>query len=126
MDILNMFNEGRIVLGSKEIVVNQLPWNEHPTFSGVALKHLITGKDTDYKFSSHIVRIKAGCEIGNHIHEGKWELHEVIQGSGKCIISDQQISYSAGTIATIPADIPHRVQANEDLYLLAKFVPALL
>lgn len=126
IDILTKFSEGRIVLISKEEQVNRLPWNEHPTFLGVALKHLITGKDTNHNFSCHIVRVKAGCEIGNHIHEGKWELHEVIKGNGTCIIADEQILYNVGTIAVIPADIPHTVKADEDLYMFAKFIPALL
>lgn len=125
-DILAKFSEGRIIVIPKEEKVNRLPWNEHPTFSGVALKHLITGKDTNNSFSCHMVRVKAGCEIGNHIHEGKWELHEVVKGNGMCIIDDEQLFYDVGTIAVIPADIPHTVKADEDLYMFAKFIPALL
>lgn len=124
--MVKQFSEGRVFLDSKEETVNQLPWNEHPTFSGVALKHLITGKDTEHKFSCHMVRVNAGCEIGNHIHEGKWELHEVIKGKGQCLIGDEKIKYIVGTVAAIPADIPHTVHADDDLYMLAKFIPALL
>lgn len=120
IDMVKQFSEGRVILNSKEETVNQLSWNDHPTFVGVALKHLITGKDTDNKFSCHMVRVNAGCEIGNHIHVGKWELHEVIKGKGQCIIGNQQVNYVIGTIATIPADIPHTVQADEDLYMLVE------
>ena len=88
---------------------------------------MITGKQTDGKFSSHLVRVKNGCEIGEHIHEGKWELHEVVCGQGVCRIETSEIPYVKGVTAVIPADLPHSVKAAEaDLYLLAKFIPALL
>ena len=37
------------------------------TFECVELKHIITAKDTDGKFSYHLVRIALGCSIGNHM-----------------------------------------------------------
>lgn len=125
--ILAVIQQGRVYCADNNTYINELLWHEHPKFSGVALKHLITGEDTGGTFSSHLVRVNAGCEIGEHLHAGKWELHEVIQGKGKCTIANQEIYYSKGVAAVIPADIPHRIQASEnDLYVLAKFVPALL
>lgn len=118
--------QGKVVFGANEYEVDSLPWNNHPTFTGVALKHLITGKDTADKFSCHLVRIDTGCEIGSHIHVGKWELHEVVKGKGYCLIENSKIAYGEGIVTVIPADLPHSVFADEQLYLLAKFVPALL
>lgn len=127
MDNLNAIQEGFVLGTFAEINVRDLPWHEHPNFSGVALKHLITAKNTDGKFSSHLVRVTSGCEIGKHIHEGKWELHEVIKGNGKCIIENKELNYYSGVSAVIPSDIPHVVKAGrEDLYILAKFIPALV
>ncbi len=127
IDILNVIQDGLGFCTYDEINVKDLPWHEHPTFSGVALKHLITAQNTDGKFSSHLVRVTCGCEIGRHIHEGKWELHEVIKGHGKCIIESKEVNYYGGVTAVIPSDIPHIVKAGgEDLYILAKFVPALV
>jgi len=126
-DILQAFQDGQIFLNSHDENVKDLPWHEHPKFSGVSLKHLITAKDSEGKFSSHLVRVKRGCEIGEHIHEGKWELHEVIAGRGTCHIEDKKIDYIEGVAAVIPSDIPHIVQATEsDLFIMAKFIPALL
>ena len=126
-DILSAIQEGKVFCGSNEVNVKDLPWHEHPTFVGVALKHLITAKNTDGKFSSHLVRVNSGCEIGEHIHEGKWELHEVIEGHGKCIIENKKVNYYDGIVAIILPDIPHTVKAGEDdLYILAKFIPALV
>ena len=126
-NIRQAFQDGQIFFNSHDENVQDLPWHEHPKFSGVSLKHLITAKDSEGKFSSHLVRVKRGCEIGEHIHEGKWELHEVIEGRGACRIEDKTIDYIEGVAAVIPADIPHVVQATEsDLFIMAKFVPALL
>ena len=127
LDILQSIQQGQIFTIGQTLTVQDLPWHDHPAFQGVALRHLITGKQTDGKFSSHLVRVKSGCEIGDHIHEGKWELHEVVCGQGTCRIETAEISYTKGVTAVIPADLPHSVQATEsDLYLLAKFIPALL
>ncbi|NMC31157.1 MAG: cupin domain-containing protein [Veillonellaceae bacterium] len=127
LDILQTIQQGQIFTMGQPLTVQDLPWHDHPAFPGVALRHLITGMQTDGKFSSHLVRVKSGCEIGNHIHEGKWELHEVVCGQGTCRIESAEIPYSKGVTAVIPADLPHSVQAAEtDLYLLAKFIPALL
>ena len=96
------------------------------TFEGVELKHIITAKDTDGKFSYHLVRIALGCSIGNHIHETQLETHEVIKGSGKCVNAGSTIPYEPGTISIMQAGVPHEVDAgSEGLYLFARFMPAL-
>ena len=85
MDIFELFNNGKLVLPEKEAGFVEIDWSKHPTFKGVELKHIITAKDTEGKFSYHLVRIAPGCSIGNHIHETQLETHEVIKGSGKCV-----------------------------------------
>lgn len=119
--------QGRIVVAGETTPVSERIWNEHPTYPGVYLKHLLTGEDTQGRFSSHLIRVRQGCEIGLHVHEGKMELHEVVQGHGQCMLQGETIAYESGVASLIPADAPHRLLAtDEDLYLLAKFVPALL
>ncbi|GAB7021711.1 cupin domain-containing protein [Salidesulfovibrio brasiliensis] len=104
-----------------------LDWNSHPSFTGVELKHLVTGADTDGGFSVHLVRIAPDCAIGEHDHPGSWELHEVAEGHGTCRLEESEMAYEPGTMAVLPAGRPHSVQAGkEGLKLLAKFVPALV
>lgn len=125
--LLKKIDEGKVACVDREINAKDLPWNEHPSFKGVYLKHLVKGEHTKGKFSCHLVKVRKGLEIGEHIHEGKWELHEVIEGSGKCVLMDKEVKYQPGVSAIIPEGLKHRVFAIEsDLYLLAKFVPALL
>jgi len=58
------FNKGRLVLVGGEAAFEQINWSKHPTFEGVELKHIVTSKDTDGKFSYHLVRIAPGKTIG--------------------------------------------------------------
>jgi len=126
-NIFTALNSGRIAGLNTETDAGALEWNPHPTFAGVAMKHLMTGKDTDGRFSTHLVRLEPGAKIGDHIHEKSWELHEVADGSGVCLLNGQCIEYQPGVAAVMPESVSHSVEAGEDgLCLLAKFVPALM
>ena len=57
MDTFNQFDQGRLALPGKTVDFKNLPWNPHPTFKGVALKHIVTAADTNGQFSYHLVRI---------------------------------------------------------------------
>ncbi|MDO9632672.1 MAG: cupin domain-containing protein [Humidesulfovibrio sp.] len=111
--------------------LSALPWNPHPRFAGVALKHLVTGADTDGALSAHLVRISAGACLESHTHDNSLELHEVVQGSGVCTLGEREAIYRPGVCGLIPAGVAHSVRADaeqdgKDLYILAKFAPALL
>ena len=126
-DAMKSIHEGIIFGFDQQTTVAELPWNPHPTFGGVALKHLVKGEATGGKLSCHLVRVDAGCEIGYHVHAENLELHEVLSGNGKAVLNDREIPYVMGTCVVIPENQPHTVMAEEeDLYLLAKFTPALI
>jgi quercetin dioxygenase-like cupin family protein len=124
---VNIIETGTIITLESNLNVSELPWNAHPKCQGVALKHVITGNMTGGQLSCHIVRVQAGCEISEHVHPDKLELHEVLIGHGHGILKNKEVPYQAGVSVIIPANEPHRVIAGtEDIYLLAKFTPALL
>lgn len=126
MNIYQKFEMGKLALPYEQINFDSVEWCPHTKFEGVALKHLITSKDTNGIFSYHLVRIAPNKKIGQHIHEFHLETHEVIAGSGKCINDGNNLSYNVGTISIFPAGIKHEVIADiEGLYLFAKFIPAL-
>jgi quercetin dioxygenase-like cupin family protein len=123
----NIFDKGILSINGTTIDFESIPWNEHTDFKGVFLKHIIKGESTGNRLSCHLVRMNPGCEIGIHIHSGKTELHEIIQGSGICTIEQSKIEYHKGVIGFIPADKNHSITAEQEgLFLLAKFFPALL
>ena len=77
-DVFEAFNIGNLSIPGKIIKFDQIEWSKHPTFEGVELKHIITGKQTEGQFSYHLVRIAPGKAIKNHIHETQLETHEVV------------------------------------------------
>ncbi|MGE0077272.1 MAG: cupin domain-containing protein [Bacteroidales bacterium] len=121
------FTNGELYIDGESIEIESLPWNDHPAYKGVSLKHVIKGESTSNQLSCHIVRINPGCVLELHCHAGKTELHEVIKGSGTCRIEESRLNYQRGSMGFIPADKNHSVEAGaEGLVLLAKFFPALL
>ncbi len=128
-DLATGFEVGTVNFLDKQIAAESLAWNAHPKFQGVALKHLVTGADTGGRFSLHLVHVAAGCEIGDHVHAAQYEVHEVLDGTGRCVMGEKTIAYAPGVCAVIPEGVQHRVMAADsdgDLYLLATFVPPLV
>lgn len=126
MNTFETFNNGKLVIPGATKDFSSIPWREHPTFTGVELKHILTSEETGGAYSYHLVRIAPNCSIGEHIHETQLETHEVIAGNGTCINKGSTIPYEPGIISIFPANVPHEVNAGENgLYLFAKFMPAL-
>ena len=122
-----LFENSRIITGKGSYRTDEIEWNRHPVFAGVWMKNLITGSDTGGRMSCHLVKIEPGCMIGEHIHEGRMELHEVTGGAGLCTIGEETFDYSEGIVSYIPENINHTVKAGgEGLFILAKFSPALI
>lgn len=118
---------GRLRLPSSERSFGDLPWNRHPTFDGVELKHIVTARETGGQFSYHLVRIAPGKAIGSHTHETQLETHEVIAGTGVCVNGGAELPYEPGVITILPKGSPHSVTAGSGgLCLFAKFIPALV
>lgn len=126
MKIEKEFEQGKLYISEKEILISKIPWAAHAKCSGVYLKHLITAKDTCSSYSYHLVKIAPKHKIEKHIHPNQIETHEVIFGQGECVLPNKTIRYKSGTIAVLPAGLEHEVIANDQcLFILAKFFPAL-
>jgi len=111
----------------RDDATGEIPWNQHPKFKGVYLKHIIKGTDTGGMLSCHMVRIDPNAILEEHVHEDQWELHEVIEGEGKFTLESKETPYHPGRMGIIPKGTKHKVIAGESgLVLLAKFFPALL
>ena len=127
MDTFNSFENGILEVNGVSLAIKDIKWNEHSAFKGVFLKNLLKSTDTGGVFSTHLVKIEPGAEIGSHVHTDNAELHEVIAGDGCCIMEKRRISYSAGVCTFIDTSSKHRVIADKNgLFLFAKIFPALL
>ncbi len=116
----------RLALPDASIDAAQLPWEPHPAFAGVEMKHLILGRDTEGGLSCHLVRVAPGAALGEHDHPHSTELHKVLGGEGTCRCGTMDIGYAPGTMAVIPRGRRHSVAAGgQGLLLLAQFSPAL-
>ena len=116
-----------VVADGRTALAEGLPWNPHPKFAGVSLKHLVTGKETGGRLSLHHVRIDPGCAIGDHTHAGMVEIHDMLVGSGTCTLEGSVIPYVPGIVGVMPADQVHRVEAGDrGMLLLATFSPPLV
>lgn len=103
-----------------------LPWNHHPIYTGVSMKHLVAGAETVGQLSLHLVGVAPGHAIGEHMHSTQWELHQVLEGSGEAVLEGKKITYATGTVCTIPVGIKHEVFAGCDsILLLSTFSPPL-
>lgn len=122
-----LLQKTRIICPDREFTAAAQEWKAHPTFPGVWMKNLILGKDTGGSLSCHLVRVEKNCSIGAHVHAGSVELHEVVSGSGLCLMEDAETKYIPGVVLVIPAGSQHEVRAVEsDLFMIARFAPALM
>jgi quercetin dioxygenase-like cupin family protein len=116
-----------LVVPGQTSAAESLPWNTHPKFTGVSLRHLVMGKDTGGRMSLHHVRIDPGCAIDDHTHTGQVEIHDVLTGTGTCTLAGTVIPYTPGVVGVMPADRVHRIEAGDKgLLLLATFSPPLV
>lgn len=120
------FNTGILATDVGERDFSPLPWNPHPVFPGVALKHLVTSAESGGFFSYHLVRIDSGMTIGAHVHDPQLETHEVIAGKGVCVNGERKVEYVPGVLTLFRPKVRHEVSAGgEGLLLFAKFMPPL-
>jgi quercetin dioxygenase-like cupin family protein len=126
-EIVACMANGTTTYVDRDDATEEIPWNQHPKFKGVYLKHLIKGADTGGKLSCHMVKIDPDAILEQHIHENQWELHEVIEGEGKFLLDTKETPYYPGRMGMIPKGINHKVVAGKrGMVLLAKFFPALI
>ena len=126
-DVVRNFENGSLytILNKKELTNGE--WNPHKKFAGVSLKNLAVSSDSGGRVSCHLVRVEPGCELSLHSHENNLEIHEVISGSGTLKLGGNNYEYRSGSLSVIPDGAEHEVIAGpEGLYILAKFIPALI
>ncbi|HII98356.1 MAG TPA: cupin [Methanoregula sp.] len=118
---------GTVPVQGQTITPESLPWNPHPKFAGVFLRHLVTGKDAGGRLRLHHVRIDPGCAIGDHSPAGQVEIHDVLIGEGTCTPAGTVLSCIPGVVGVMPAVQVRRVEVgNKDLLPPATFVSPLV
>lgn len=120
------FARGNIYTLKKDVKAADIEYTPHAKFTGVYLKHLVTGDMTDGLISCHIVKVDPNCVLDFHQHENAVEIHEVIEGDGICTIGQKDVKYEVGSLGVMPKGVPHKIAAGKDgIAVLAKFTPPL-
>jgi mannose-6-phosphate isomerase-like protein (cupin superfamily) len=126
-EIVVCLANGTATYVDRDDAAEEIPWNQHPKFKGVYLKHIIKGADTEGKLSCHMVKMNPDAILEEHVHGNQWELHEVIEGEGKFFLGTKETPYFPGRMGVIPRGTNHKVIAGKSgMVLLAKFFPALV
>lgn len=122
-ETFSLFENGRLHAHGHAVRLAGTPWTDHPEFAGVFLKPVLEAEATGGAFRALLVRVEPGRRLGLHTHPDDHELHEVIAGSGACLVEGNHIAYAPGCVALIPRGAAHEVAAGrEGLCLFAKFV----
>ncbi|MCK9593107.1 MAG: cupin domain-containing protein [Methanoregula sp.] len=125
--LMEIFEQGGVFFPETDTGAVTQPWYSHHACEGVFLKDLVKGKETGGKFSYHIVRVSKDCKVMDHNHETQWEWNLVISGKGIFVIGDKEVTMAPGQTFITPPTIHHTVSAgDEDLSLMALFIPALM
>ncbi|MCL1912165.1 MAG: cupin domain-containing protein [Leptospirales bacterium] len=121
------FENGVVYINGQELGnIAEIEWQKHPKFDGVFVKVLFSGKNSDEKMNAMLVKIEPNRELGDHVHHGQAELHEVAYGEGDALVNGKSVKYKPGVVSWVPADIPHSIKAGDTgVLLLAKFMPPL-
>jgi quercetin dioxygenase-like cupin family protein len=99
-------------------------WADHPRFSGVQMKALLTKSDNELANVS-TVRVPLGSEVGWHMHAAQVETVYLLRGHALLTIGETGAEMLPGSIVAIPMGARHRLQnvGDESVELLAIFTP---
>lgn len=106
---------------------DDLAWESHPRFAGIAMKSLITSA-TNPQASVSRVDVPPGGVIGRHIHPQEIETVYVLAGQSLLSLGDADYPFGAGQIVAIPAGLEHglRNAGQETVQLLTFFTPPIV
>ncbi len=103
-----------------------VPWEEHPRFSHVYMKSLLTSADNPLANIS-LVNIPAGRSVTRHLHAEQVESVYLFRGHGELVLGNQRVPVEAGSVTAIPKGLEHELHntGDEAIELLAFFTPPL-
>lgn len=101
MSISDFMNNGNVFINGKEVrTISNITWDKHPKFDGVFTKNIFVGTESN-NINAMVIRIEPNHETGMHNHEGKYELHKIIDGNGEAIIDNTKVQYLPGVVSLI-------------------------
>jgi quercetin dioxygenase-like cupin family protein len=103
-----------------------LEWRDHPRFSGIRMKQMLTAAANPQASVSR-VQVPPGGVIGWHNHSQQMETVYVLAGRSVLTLGEIEMPFAAGRIVAIPSGLEHTLRnAGLDVVeLLCFFTPPL-
>ena len=93
----------------KQPLVQQQDQTEPIDYPFGHVQRIVTGGEGGVA-NVHIVRVTQGTP---HVHEGYDEVYYVLSGTGTITLGDETHPLRPGTVAVIPAGVPHSLVADD-------------
>jgi quercetin dioxygenase-like cupin family protein len=108
--------------------VGDISWRPHPLVREVSIKPLVTKSEDGLNVTCMLVRIPAGIEIPEHIHEEQVDILYPLQGKAEMGVEGAgTFPLKPGVVVRVPIGTKHRIfNVTEELLLFDVFQPATL
>jgi len=106
--------------------VDSLSWAPHPIAEGVEIKPLVTKKGDNLDVTCVLVKIPAGKDIPEHIHETQADILYPLQGSAEMYVEGAgNLELKPGVVVRVPVGAKHKIfNVTEELLIYDVFQPA--
>lgn len=108
--------------------VGDISWRPHPLVRDVSIKPLVTKSEDGLDVTCMLVRIPAGIEIPEHIHEEQADILYPLQGKAEMDVEGAgTFPLKPGVVVRVPMGTKHKIfNVAEELMLFDVFQPATL
>lgn len=108
----------------RSIDTNTFAYSIDTRFPTISIKLLET-RETHAHASVIMAQVQPGAEIPRHVHAAEVETAFVLSGTGKLMSATDEIHFSMGVLATIPAGVEHWVinDGDQPLVIFAFHTP---
>jgi quercetin dioxygenase-like cupin family protein len=106
--------------------VDDIPWRPHPIVKEASIKPLATKGEDGLDVTCMLVKVPAGVEIPEHIHDEQVDILYPIQGKAEMNVERAgTFSLQPGVIVRVPKGTKHRISnVTEELLVYDVFQPA--
>lgn len=108
--------------------VDSISWRSHPVARGVSIKPLVTKKEDGLNVTCMLVKIPAGAEVPEHIHEEQVDILYPIRGQAEMHVEGTgTFALKPGIVVRVPKGTKHRIfNVAEELLIYDVFQPPTL
>ena len=109
-------------------LVDEIPWGPHPIAADVELKPLVTWKEDNASVTCMLVKIPAGKDVPEHIHNDQDDILFPLSGHGVMWVEGVgDFALVPGVVVRVPKGVRHKIaEVTEELVVYDVFSPHLI